>query len=107
IGSVGTDTQPVVTDTQPDTWSAEERWNDWARRNVMQVFQDTLLDDIGDAIGMSRVDMRNEFTALIHKLELEVAELRGELKALRSIRGEGEKIIDLPNLLGRRRGDAA
>jgi hypothetical protein len=61
-------------------------WTAWARRVFHAEIAPALIDDIGEVMGMQAAELRQAFMDQIHKLELEVAELKGELKALRAER---------------------
>ena len=60
---------------------------------------EVLLESVAWALAESRKDLRKEYrdelTAAIHKLELQVAELRGELKGMRGD-GRADNVVELP-----------
>ena len=60
---------------------------------------EVLFDSVAWALAGSRKDLRKEYrdelTAAIHKLELQVAELRGELKGMREDR-RADNVVELP-----------
>jgi len=60
---------------------------------------EVLLDSVAMALAESRENLRKEYrdelTAAIHKLELQVAELRGELKGMREDR-RADNVVELP-----------
>ena len=60
---------------------------------------EVLLDSVAWALAESgkilRKECRDELTAAIHKLELQVAELRGELKGMREDR-RADNIVEVP-----------
>jgi hypothetical protein len=60
---------------------------------------EALLDSVAWALAESRKDLRKEYrddlTAAIHKLELQVAELRGELKGMHEDR-RADNVVELP-----------
>jgi hypothetical protein len=60
---------------------------------------EVLLDSVAMALAESgkvlRKECRDELTAAIHKLELQVAELRGELKGMREDR-RADSVVTLP-----------
>ena len=60
---------------------------------------EVLLESVAWALAESRKDLRKEYrdelTAAIHKLELQVAELRGELKGMREDR-RADNVVELP-----------
>jgi hypothetical protein len=87
-----------------DTGS-DDAWNDWFDQRFDATMKDLWVQDIGETIAEARNDARIEFKALLHKLELEIAELRGELKGLRANAGKSE-VVELPKMAWRR-GDAA
>jgi hypothetical protein len=51
-----------------------------------QQAESKILDPVGEVIGTKAAELRRDFMDQIHKLELEVAELKGELRALRAER---------------------
>ena len=75
-----------------------EAWAVWFNERFDEAVRTRLIDGFGEALGQSRIDMRNEFKAedkklteenrrlakTIEDLRVEVAELRGELKVLRA-----------------------
>src|SRR5262249_53544574 len=75
-----------------------EAWAVWFNKRFDEAVRTRLIDGFGEALGQSRIDMRNEFKAedkklteenrrlakTIEDLRVEVAELRGELKVLRA-----------------------
>jgi hypothetical protein len=73
--------EPEVMDAQ-----ISERWNNWARDNVLRVFDSELApmlrDALGEALGLKARELRDHFREEIHRLELAIAELRGEVNAL-------------------------
>jgi hypothetical protein len=83
-------------DNDPDP-NAGEAWNRWFDDRFDAVMKAQWVDDIGGTIAEARRDMRDEFKTQLHKLELEVAELRGELRALRAGAGKSE-VIELPKM---------
>ena len=60
---------------------------------------EVLLDSVAMALAESRMDLRKEYrdelTAAIHKLEIQVAELRGELKGMREDQ-RADSVVELP-----------
>jgi hypothetical protein len=60
---------------------------------------EVLLDSVAMTLAESRMDLRKEYrdelTAAIHKLELQMAELRGELKGIREDR-RADNVVELP-----------
>jgi hypothetical protein len=60
---------------------------------------EVLFDSVAWALAESRKQLRKEYrdelTASIHKLELEVAELRGELKGIREDQ-RADNVVELP-----------
>jgi hypothetical protein len=60
---------------------------------------EVLFDSVAMALAESgkvlRKECRDELTAAIHKLELEIAELRGELKGMREDR-RADNVVELP-----------
>ena len=71
---------------------------------------EVLLDSVAWALAESRKDLRKEYrdelTAAIHKLELQVAELRGELKGIRDDR-QSDNVVELPRAAWKRGPDVA
>jgi len=75
-----------------------EAWAVWFNERFDEAVRTRLINGFGEALGQSRIDMRNEFKAedkklteenrrlakTIEDLRVEVAELRGELKVLRA-----------------------
>jgi hypothetical protein len=61
-------------------------WADWFDAQFDRAVRERLIDSVGEAMAQSRADTRNEFKEMLHKLAVEVAELRGELRALCSKR---------------------
>jgi len=53
---------------------------------LQRYFEETIVPGWGEALGQMRAEAREEFTSRIHKLEVELAEMRGELKGLREAR---------------------
>jgi len=86
-----------------DDGSSVTEWANWMQDQIQRYFEQAIAPEWGGALGQMRSDMRQDLTARIHKLEVELAEMRGELRALRAGKGE---VIDLPKM-GWRRGDAA
>ena len=79
----------VVTESNSGEWVP--LFGDWR--------DEVLLDSVAWALAESRKDLRKEYrdelTAAIHKLELQVAELRGELKGMREDR-RADNVVELP-----------
>ena len=70
---------------QNDGSNAAE-WADWTQDQIQRYFEETIVPGWGEALGQMRAEAREEFTSRIHKLEVELAEMRGELKGLREAR---------------------
>jgi hypothetical protein len=67
-----------------DTGSAEA-WNEWfVERFDEAVRSRGLLEDVGEVMGTTAAELREEYTERLHALELTVARLEGELKGLRA-----------------------
>ena len=90
----------VVTESNSGEWVP--LFGDWR--------DEVLLDSVAWALAESRKDLRKEYrdelTAAIHKLELQVAELRGELKGIRDDR-RSDNVVELPRAAWKRGPDVA
>ena len=90
----------VVTESNSGEWVP--LFGDWR--------DEVLLDSVAWALAESRKDLRREYrdelTAAIHKLELQVAELRGELKGIRDDR-QSDNVVELPRAAWKRGPDVA
>jgi hypothetical protein len=90
----------VVTESNSGEWVP--LFGDWR--------DEVLLDSVAWALAESRKDLRREYrdelTAAIHKLELQVAELRGELKGIRDDR-RSDNVVELPRAAWKRGPDVA
>ena len=89
------DNDAVVTESNSGEWVP--LFGDWR--------DEVLLDSVAWALAESRKDLRREYrdelTAAIHKLELQVAELRGELKGIRDDR-RSDNVVELPRAAWKR-----
>ena len=85
----------VVTESNSGEWVP--LFGDWR--------DEVLLDSVAWALAESRKDLqreyRDELTAAIHKLELQVAELLGELKGIRDDR-RSDNVVELPRAAWKR-----
>ena len=90
----------VVTESNSGEWVP--LFGDWR--------DEVLLDSVAWALAESRKDLRREYrdelTAAIHKLELQVAELLGELKGIRDDR-RSDNVVELPRAAWKRGPDVA
>jgi hypothetical protein len=84
-------TNALATESLADSQEFVPLFGDWR--------DDVLYDSVAWALAESRKQLRKEYrdelTAAIHKLELEVAELRGELKGIREDR-RADNVVELP-----------
>jgi hypothetical protein len=91
---------PLADESLADSQEFVPLFGDWR--------DDVLYDSVAWALVESRKQLRKEYrdelTASIHKLELEVAELRGELKGIREDRRAD--VVTLPRSALRVRADA-
>lgn len=71
--------------------SSNEAWNDWFYANLQTYLDNSYTPATADAvcelIGPAKRELREGFREQIRKLEIEVAELRGQVRAIRTTTG--------------------
>jgi len=65
--------------TTLDTNSAEA-WGAWFTERFDEAVRERLIEDVGEVLGTTAAELRADYTAKMHQLELTVARLEGELK---------------------------
>lgn len=69
-------------------------WATWTQDQVQRYFEEAIVPEWSGALGQMRSEIQQDLTARIHALEVQIAEMRGELKGLRE--AHRDNVVELP-----------